>query len=198
MGRPMAKKRIVASLALGFLACTLAMLPVTTAHAGCVWRGTAPACGADRSDCEPGEEALELQAAAHQIQTPQGKSTPFGSECIFGGLKVLCCTKAKPAPAPAGPAPADPSEKYSPKTKDWMKYKDKAAPATPGPKGPPTKLPAACANNDVDVYDSPVEPRSVIGMMAAGTKAKVVQRHPDGWWKMLGLGWVAKDHLTSC
>jgi hypothetical protein len=76
------------------------------------------------------------------------------------------------------------------------------APA-PEPKGPPdvlkpTATKRACANNEVDVYDSPVEPRSVIGTMAAGARANVVQRHPDGWWKMEGFGWVARDHLTRC
>jgi hypothetical protein len=62
----------------------------------------------------------------------------------------------------------------------------------------------ATAKNDVDVYNRPVEPRKVIGMMRAGTGTNVLEYHPDGWCK-LGLkafigrsGWVAADHLRNC
>lgn len=59
----------------------------------------------------------------------------------------------------------------------------------------------ATAQNDVDVYNSPVEPRKVIGMMRAKTKATIVGRHQDGWCQLRGVandggdGWVPQDHL---
>jgi hypothetical protein len=60
------------------------------------------------------------------------------------------------------------------------------------------------ANDDVDIYDSPVEPRKVIGMMEDDTSAPSLEHHPDGWCKIdtlklfdgtTGPGWVAEDHL---
>lgn len=85
----------------------------------------------------------------------------------------------------------------------------------PGEKGPPIKKlgqrgpkikklgPFATAKNDVDVYNSPVRPRQIVGMMRAGTRAKVLDQHADGWCKLRGVaagadGWVAQDHLTGC
>jgi hypothetical protein len=87
--------------------------------------------------------------------------------------------------------------------KQEQKQKE-AAPAPAQPQGSPKptkplgKRPMACANNDVDVYNSPTEPRNVTGTIADGTKAAILQRHPDGWWKLEGYGWVAQDHLSKC
>jgi hypothetical protein len=55
-----------------------------------------------------------------------------------------------------------------------------------------------CAKNNVDIYNSPVEPRNVIGMMNGGTKGTIVERHPHGWSKIQGFGWIANDHLGAC
>jgi len=60
------------------------------------------------------------------------------------------------------------------------------------------------AKEDVDVYDSPVEPRKVIGMMQGGAKAGVLGHHQDGWCQLqspaagVTAGWVADDHLSGC
>ncbi len=61
------------------------------------------------------------------------------------------------------------------------------------------------ALHDVDIYDSPVEPRKVIGMMRTDDEGPVMAQHPDGWSKLYlprlpdfpsgGNGWVANDHL---
>lgn len=61
------------------------------------------------------------------------------------------------------------------------------------------------ALHDVDIYDSPVEPRKVVGMMRTGDEGPVMAQHPDGWSKLYlpalrdfpsgGEGWVANDHL---
>ena len=61
----------------------------------------------------------------------------------------------------------------------------------------------------VDVYDSPVKPRKVIGIMAAGSGARILDYHPDGWCKLnleafpdahdgRRVGWIAQDHLEGC
>lgn len=61
------------------------------------------------------------------------------------------------------------------------------------------------ALNDVDIYDSPTQPRKVIGMMRRDQEGPVMELHPDGWAKLFlrsspgfrsgGNGWVAIDHL---
>jgi hypothetical protein len=61
------------------------------------------------------------------------------------------------------------------------------------------------AIHDVDIYNSPVEPRKVIGMMRTDDEGPVMEQHPDGWSKLYlpaladfpsgGNGWVANDHL---
>jgi hypothetical protein len=61
----------------------------------------------------------------------------------------------------------------------------------------------ATANNDVDIYDGPGGNYNVIGMMRAGAKAGILEKHPDGWCKLQRVamgrdGWVAQDHLTGC
>jgi hypothetical protein len=62
----------------------------------------------------------------------------------------------------------------------------------------------ATAKDDVDVYDSPVKPRHVIGMMIALSRGIVLDYHPDGWCKLKQVGdgfrdgWVAQDHLDGC
>ena len=61
------------------------------------------------------------------------------------------------------------------------------------------------ARDDVDVYNSPVEPRAAYEnyFIKEGTKGKVLARHEDGWCKLDGVapsggdGWVAEDHLKS-
>jgi hypothetical protein len=61
------------------------------------------------------------------------------------------------------------------------------------------------ARNDVDVYDSPVEPRTKYEdyFIKGGMQAKVLARHQDGWCNLAGVapgggeGWVAEDHLKS-
>jgi len=61
----------------------------------------------------------------------------------------------------------------------------------------------ATAKDLVDVYDSPVKPRSVIGTMIAFSKGRVLAHHPDGWCKLQSVapgsndGWVADDHLLE-
>jgi hypothetical protein len=57
---------------------------------------------------------------------------------------------------------------------------------------------SGCAKNDVDVYDKPVEPRKVTGMMPGGTTGKITERHPDGWVKISGYGWIASNHFGKC
>jgi hypothetical protein len=53
-------------------------------------------------------------------------------------------------------------------------------------------------------YNSPVEPRRVIGIMRAGTGTSVLAYHRDGWCKLslkafIGRsGRVAADHLNGC
>ena len=67
----------------------------------------------------------------------------------------------------------------------------------------------ATVKDDVDVYDKPVEPRSVIGIMRATSAAVILDYHPDGWCKLelkafpaahngSGEGWIAQDHLEGC
>jgi hypothetical protein len=85
-----------------------------------------------------------------------------------------------------------------------------AAPAPPPAAGPTYTNPpikklgkarlVAKAKNDVDVYNNPVEPRAIIGIMRFGVRAPVLTSHRDGWYKLQGVaagvdGWVAADHL---
>lgn len=62
----------------------------------------------------------------------------------------------------------------------------------------------ATAKDAVDVYDSPVKPRHVIGMMIARSRGIKLDYHPDGWCKLKQVGdddrdgWVAQDHLEDC
>ena len=183
----------------------------TPADAQCVWRGTAPACA---GECKPNEILRERRGGG--LITPFGGpgEPPYGSNCITG-TKALCCPRC-----PSGlvwreaggnkfdvtcvtPAQRD-GEDTSQKSPKPVKKLGKAKAPPPEPQSPkPVKklgkaVQTACANNDVDVYDSPVEPRSVTGMMAGGAKAKILQRHEHGWWKMDGYGWVARDHLSPC
>ncbi len=59
--------------------------------------------------------------------------------------------------------------------------------------------------DDVDVYNSPVEPRAAYDnyFIKQGTKGKVLARHEDGWCQLNGVapsggdGWVAEDHLQA-
>jgi hypothetical protein len=60
------------------------------------------------------------------------------------------------------------------------------------------------AKNDVDVYNSPVQPRRVTTMMRRGTQAVSTENHRDGWCKLFYppvgatvTGWVAMDHLSG-
>jgi hypothetical protein len=63
----------------------------------------------------------------------------------------------------------------------------------------------AQAKDDVDVYDSPVDPRAAYDnyFMREDTQGKVLARHEDGWCKLKGVapgggdGWVAEDHLQA-
>jgi len=61
----------------------------------------------------------------------------------------------------------------------------------------------ATTKDEVDVYDSPVSPRHVIGSMIAFSRGRVLASHPDGWCKLQGVaagyrdGWVAQDHLKE-
>jgi len=63
----------------------------------------------------------------------------------------------------------------------------------------------ATAKDEVDIYDSPVNPRHVIGSMIAFSMGRILAYHPDGWCKLQSVapgskdGWVAQDHLKqSC
>lgn len=65
----------------------------------------------------------------------------------------------------------------------------------------------AKVDHDVEVYNSPVNPRRVVGTMLAGAKARAVEHHQDGWCRLENIdssdpptvkaGWVAEDHFTS-
>jgi hypothetical protein len=78
--------------------------------------------------------------------------------------------------------------------------------ATGCPTGGQASAPSqATAINDVDIYNSPVRPRKVIGMMPSGSNAAFLERHPDGWCRLdklhlfdgtTGPGWIAEDHLA--
>ena len=48
----------------------------------------------------------------------------------------------------------------------------------------------ATAKNDVDIYNSPVEPRIVIGILRAGTGTSVLAYHRDGWCKLSLKGFI--------
>lgn len=67
----------------------------------------------------------------------------------------------------------------------------------------------ATVKNDVDVYDSPVKPRKIIGIMAGGSGTRILDYHPHGWCKLdlhafpyahkgSEEGWIAQDHLEGC
>jgi hypothetical protein len=86
-------KSIAAALALSFFAY---LLPVMTAQAGCVWRGTAPFCN---GQCKYGEITRDRLAIG--IDSLPG----FGETCISGD-KVLCCTP-EATHTPAAPATED-------------------------------------------------------------------------------------------
>jgi hypothetical protein len=65
----------------------------------------------------------------------------------------------------------------------------------------------AKVDHDVEIFDSPVEPRKVIGMMLAGAQGRAMQHHGDGWCRLEAIdrtdppsvkaGWVADDHFTK-
>jgi hypothetical protein len=88
-------QRIVTALMLGFLACTFSFLPITTAQAGCQWRGTGPVCA---GSCVAGEREVKRQSTNYVAEG----EPPFGAYC-YSGTKALCCT------ADAGPGAPPPS-----------------------------------------------------------------------------------------
>jgi hypothetical protein len=74
---------------------------------------------------------------------------------------------------------------------------------------PWTPVHYARAKDDVDVYNKPVEPRKVIGIMRVGSGTTILDYHPDGWCELdlaafpeahdgSGVGWIAHDHLEGC
>ena len=96
----MTTKSIATALALGCLAFTLSVLPVTTAEAKCRWLGEAPICGSPK--CSPGEETrIRIATGGYGGSVSEGAGTS-GNLCITG-YKVLCCT----------PDPKLPSEPYA-------------------------------------------------------------------------------------
>jgi len=130
-----------------------------------------------------------LNCPAHEIATGiQGRSGNF-----VDAIGLICGPPPAPPPPPPAAATAPPIKKLG----------KEAAAEPPKPIRTLGKATIATASNDVDVYDSPVRPRKVIGSMQAGAKATVVDRHPDGWCKLKAVaagqdGWVAYDHLTNC
>ena len=68
----------------------------------------------------------------------------------------------------------------------------------------PTTDDTATAKGEVEDYDSPVEPRKVVGTLSATAGSSVLEYHPHGWCRLaleafgLGQGWIAQDHLNNC
>jgi len=106
---------------------------------------------------------------------------------------LVCVTPAERAAAKAKAPP--PSSAQTP------------PPSPPKPVKALGKLRGVKANNDVEIYDVPVEPRKVIGVMRGNTWAIYLNYHPDGWCQLrkfestepagVSSGWVAEDHLTT-
>ena len=117
-------------------------------------------------------------------------------ECYRGGSTFARCGRTASFSIPSAPPPPPPPNANA-----------HQAPR-PAAKGPPIRMlgklrKTTTAKGDVDIYNSPIPPRRVIGMMRGGTSAKIVASHPDGWCKLGGIangadGWVAFDHLTVC
>lgn len=172
----MTHKSLVTALALGLTTLALSFLPVTTAQADCLW--------VEANPCPAGSR----QSRREHIE---------GEGMKFGTYRNLCCTTPSEPYATGGqtnspPPPAKPTCREgkvwsdSEKTCVFKTYKKMGRNNT------------VCAKNDVDIFNSPVEPRNVVGMMNGGTKGTIVERHPDGWSKIQGYGWIANNHLGSC
>ena len=112
----------------------------------------------------------------------------------FKDYRVLCCTTPSEPYATGGQKPpALPQGTPIDKIETDPKGDQQAKPIIKFGRSN-----TVCAKNDVDIFNSPVEPRNVIGMMNGGTKGTIVERHPDGWSKTQGYGWIANDHLGAC
>lgn len=82
------------------MALTLSFPALQAEARQCEWRGTAPACDGQESDCRPDEEYIEAAGDIDYTKT-RNSLAKFGSPCSFGGSKVLCCKKeAVPLTAP--------------------------------------------------------------------------------------------------
>jgi hypothetical protein len=116
----------------------------------------------------------------------------------------LCCKpdqpKAKPEPqgTPIDKIETDPKGGAKPTCREGKVWSDSEKTCVFKEYNKMGRKNTVCAKNDVDIYNSPVEPRNVIGMMNGGTKGTIVERHPDGWSKIQGFGWIANDHLGAC
>lgn len=78
--------------------------------------------------------------------------------------------------------------------------------------GKPAKVikanPVSKALDPVDIFNSPTDPRHVLGAMPTGAKGTPVEHHPHGWCRLdridksdppgIVSGWVADDHLSGC
>jgi hypothetical protein len=107
-----------------------------------------------------------------------------------------------PNPTISGASPAGNVLRQSPGSAALRPLGRVPAPTAPTPAAPPPQK-IATAKNDVDIYNSPVQPRNVIAMMRRGTQAPVLEYHTHGWCRLdipspKVIGWVARDHLTGC
>jgi hypothetical protein len=190
------------------------------AYEGCVWRGTAPLC---EGSCNPGETTLTTgrtgSVANTFVRGQFGINPPDFGEGCFSGVKSLCCRQvADPVPQQCpegqirrngkcqevGVLPGSTTGEKGgavqiippcPEGKKWSDSEKACVFTTYKKMG---RNNTVCAKNDVDIYNSPTEPRQVTGLMNGGTKGTIVQRHPDGWSQIQGLGWIAQDHLGPC
>jgi hypothetical protein len=117
------------------------------------------------------------------------------SGTFVDALGLICQPRPAVAAPPPPPAPP-PSTKRGPLGK-----RSTTTTNTPAPTQPAQKI--ATAKNDVDVYNSPVQPRRVVAIMRRGVTGVVVGYHRDGWCQLDisapdVVGWVAQNHLNGC
>lgn len=179
------------ALALVLAALTLSVLPSTSLLAGmCV----------DACEC----------FAPYLNEKARAKGSASAEVCKGkGGVMRYCCEydpRTGPLTTTRDPNPCShmgPDYEYDAK-KGCVKKPPPKGGAAPAPQEakkpikPFGRVNSGCAKNNVDIYDSPVEPRKVTGMMRGGTPGKITERHPHGWVKIAGYGWIANDHFGKC
>jgi hypothetical protein len=180
----------------------------------CRWDGTAPWC---RGECEPDEVANDRTGDADRAQF-----AGFGESCV-AGVKVFCCTLRCPdgfhlvrvgsgssrtcvaeTGMPVGPQvitlPEGPvllkKGPYTAPDRAMVLKKDLPV-AAPEPTPPAPPGPTVTVLLPVQVYDTPDDPKKVIGELAAGTPGVILAEpcRADHWchvkWGPPGReGWV--------